>query len=90
MTVATIVASVSDLISPDAQPPGKTPGQRRAQAERRLKGMREAAERGTVPLNFVEIGNPRNEFLSVMNIISEYQNDSSPLKHVEIGATAFL
>jgi hypothetical protein len=34
----------------------KTLGQRRAQAERRLKGMREAAQRGTVPLKYVEIG----------------------------------
>ncbi len=37
-------------------PTEKTPGERRAQAERRLKGMKEAAERGTVPLHYVEIG----------------------------------
>ena len=34
----------------------KTMGQRRAQAERRLKGMREAARRGTVPLKYLEVG----------------------------------
>jgi hypothetical protein len=34
----------------------KTVGQRRAQAERRLKGMREAAQRGAVPLSFIEVG----------------------------------
>jgi hypothetical protein len=57
-TAPSISSTPSVSISTELKPAvvEKTLGQRRAQAERRLKGMREAAQRGTVRLKYVEIG----------------------------------